>query len=363
MNYNKTLHLCTFILLLSCRTLSTIPVSSFNYPTPGPSPSPSPSPLSGNHKVPTYTLIDSPDSFLNSVSFKNITKVNSHNVTIKKEAPQSCTLKERIKVRLKSQLRSDGEELLKLKAADIKADTVHLLENNYKDGERKISAVFYFCNKNDFILPSTVDFYEAKDHTDFVLSYGNYINRSGVLKELGDVGPTLGVSFSTYDKDTVFNNGRTQLGWFLQFSFDHFYDTNSELLQPKFTNENFTNYMWSLGLSLKHKLNENVNFTYDIGPAANFLEMDTSRSNSQLEDYEATRTALSMTHNFGVYYKLSSNIKDKEHNFLKESYIGLSILHYWMFDPLGEWARNNTSLDTQNGGSSALMLNYKWTSF
>jgi len=200
-------------------------------------------------------------------------------------------------------------------------------------------------------IKKTVQDYEF----DFML--GSYIARNGFLKKLGDVGPTIGFNFKNYkevNQSKIFN---IDLGWYLHGSLDHFFNTDSKFLKPKFFDENYTNYMWSAGPSIRYHLSKNFKMDYAVGPSINFLEINTSGSNANLSNEEATTISFSLIHQLGFYYFLD----DKKTT--NQSAIGLNLLYYYMPNALGEFAAHNTELKSYSGGSFSLMLSMKTITF
>ena len=180
------------------------------------------------------------------------------------------------------------------------------------------------------------------------LLFGRYIHRDGILRELGNTGPTIGIQFNSYSlSESSLNHG-----WFVHWSFDHFFETNSKIFLPKFWDESFTNYMLGGGYSLRWMPSDWFQFYYHGGLALNFLEIDTNRTNPNLSDDEATSMAISTIHRVGL------NLGTGGENF-KTHWFGPSILWYWVPSPLAAFAKDQA--DRENtGGSFALMFDVKW---
>jgi hypothetical protein len=185
---------------------------------------------------------------------------------------------------------------------------------------------------------------ERDGSTSFRFMVGSYISRQGLLKELGEVGPTFGFSIYNYfDVDKKYHNG-----WYILFGLDHFVDTDSTLLQPKFSEEGFTNYIWSFGWAHRYKLNDDFALGYDIGPAINFIEIDTFGTNPELTDYEATDTTISLVQKFSLIM-----------GELNGTHFATALFYYWTPNILGDFARNN--LDRNDLGGSSLALQFEFS--
>lgn len=185
--------------------------------------------------------------------------------------------------------------------------------------------------------------------TQFSLLLGRYIHRDGVLRKLGNTGPTFGVQI---DKYTTRHDTSLHHGWFLHWSFDHFFDTNSKLLKPKFWDESYTNYMLGGGYSLRWMIKDWVQLYYHGGLAINYLEIDTSRTNSNLTDQEATDNTLSTIHRAGI------SIGWEGEGF-KEHWFGPSLLWYWVPNPLAKFGKDDSDIEN-TGGSLAFYFDIKW---
>lgn len=189
---------------------------------------------------------------------------------------------------------------------------------------------------------------KASGAAELSLLVGRYIHRDGILRELGNTGPTFGVQFNSY----TMNDSSLHHGWFIHWSFDHFFETNSKLFLPKFWDESFTNYMLGGGYSMRWMPSDWVQLFYHGGLAFNFLEIDTNRTNPNLTDEEATSMSISTIHRVGL------NIGWGGEEF-KEHWFGPSILWYWVPSPLAAFAKDKD--DRENtGGSFALMFDVKW---
>lgn len=136
----------------------------------------------------------------------------------------------------------------------------------------------------------------------------------------------------------------------LLFAFDHFVDTNSELLKPKFTEEDYTNYMWAIGYSGEYKLSKRNSIQIGLAPAINFIEIDTARTNTNLSNAEATDTTLSFLQKFtyNIYYDDGPRKRG----------IGFSILHYWTPNPLQSFANDTLKKNTLEGTSTAFYIDF-----
>ena len=195
-----------------------------------------------------------------------------------------------------------------------------------------------------FKAPST------KGEQEFSVLLGRYIHRSGILRELGNTGPTFGVQINSYTIKT----SPLHHGWFIHWSFDHFFETNSKLFMPKFWDESFTNYMLGGGYSVRWMMEEWLQLTYHGGIAFNFLEIDTNRTNPYLTDDEATSLAISTIHRIGLSFGWGGN-----EGGIREHWFGPSLLWYWVPAPLAAFAKDKE--DRENtGGSLALMFDMKW---
>ena len=200
----------------------------------------------------------------------------------------------------------------------------------------------------------------SDSQTEFDFMVGSYISRNGFLKKLGDVGPTVGINILNYNKNNYSKQFSLDLGWYFHVSLDHFFNTDSNLLKTKFIDEDYTNYLWSIGASLRYSFTDEFRINYTVGPAVNFLEIDTDGSNYQLSDKEATRTTLSIIHQLGFYYYLngkgSPNSRDG-------AAVGINLLYYYMPDALGFWARSQAETEDYGGGSFSVMLSLKNISY
>ncbi len=188
----------------------------------------------------------------------------------------------------------------------------------------------------------------SKGEGEISILLGRYIHRDGILRELGNTGPTFGIQVNRYEV----RKSSLHHGWFIHWSFDHFFETNSKLFMPKFWDESFTNYMLGGGYSLRWMMCDWIQLNYNGGIAFNFLEIDTHRTNSNLTDDEATSMAISTIHRVGL------NVGWGGEGF-KDHWFGPSILWYWVPSPLAAFAKDKE--DRENtGGSFALMFDIKW---
>lgn len=278
------------------------------------------------------------------------------------DTPTGCKFIKTINEHLETTNPSNAEDYIRAYAADNYANTIHKINIEVDKPYTIVEANIYNCPEKAQRENNTVSNTFKTNSSEFDLFFGFYLGRNGLLKDLGETGPTLGFTYQSYYPGETFGLAKLSSGWHIHFNFDHFVDTNSTLLKPKFTNENFSNYLWSVGPSFRYLVNKDLQINYNPGLGINFLEIDTSGTNSTLSDEEATRTTISMVHQLGVYYRIENNIKNGD---LKKSdtLFGINMLYYWMPNPLGEFANNNLKADTYGGGSYAIMATLKWVHF
>lgn len=360
---------CLFI--TSCRTIPNIPIGTIHsFPTRASSKEN----LNPSKQVRTSTAISgigkyhdpfpdrnghthtiAGDALLanNSIFVQQQLKNYSKHITISDSSPKNCDLVDKKKVYLDQ---SDSSEYyFKIIAGELYSNHVHVLTNKVIDNFLMLEADFYNCAFLKQRENPTLSILSNIDTTEIDMMMGRFVERNGFLKNLGETGPTMALNIHFYNPAT---SKKFAQGFYLHFSFDHFFDTDSSLLKPKFTDEDFTNYLWSAGYTARYFINTNIQLNYSIGPAINFLEIDTNRTNQELTDDEATRTSFSLIHQFGVSYRVKNNLR--YNNFIKfDHLIGINFLSYWLPDPLGDFANSNLPYKSYSGGSTAILLSWK----
>ena len=230
-------------------------------------------------------------------------------------------------------------------AGDVAEATLHTLSHIGHQNQTKES--YQEKATNDFATSSS-----NKSDSDFSLLAGRYIHRSGILRELGNTGPTFGVHANFYWADF---SKDLKGGMFVHWSFDHFFDTNSRFLfKPKFWDESYTNYMLASGFALKMNLGPYMSLFSQTGIALNFLEIDTFRTNDAATDQEYTDLTLSVIERFGFNFAFS-----KPSNKIRFS-MGPSLLYYWSPDPLAKFVKDEKERTFNTGGSWALLWEFRW---
>lgn len=234
-----------------------------------------------------------------------------------------------------------------------------VLVKNKKQKENKLfyTIELYNCDNLKKRKNITKRFIKSTDSIEFDLLAGTYVDRNGFLKKLGETGPSVGLTFQYYPRNRTNYFDNVDLGFHIHFSFDHFVDTDSTFLQPKFSEEDFTNYLWSIGPSFRYINNNIFQINYLAGLGVNFLEIDTNRRNKELSDEEATRTTISGVHQLSFFYRMINDLKYGS-NFVSDKLIGINFLYYWMPDALGKF-EDNTSYGSYSGGSYAIFLSLK----
>lgn len=188
---------------------------------------------------------------------------------------------------------------------------------------------------------------EYHQYNDFTFSLGAYFHRQGVLKRLGEMGPTFGFTYASFDDDKV--DHPDKIGFFIHWSFDHFFETNSNLLQPKFFNENYTNYLLAFGVGLRWFLSPSVQLHYKGGFALNFIEIDSFGPGDIEKDRELSDLTVSTIH------KLSLDVRPYRS---AEWRFGPGLFYYFAPDPLGKFSADGIQEST--GGSWAWTIDFTW---
>lgn len=376
---------CTTFLLIGCRTMGSFSPALSNIPSSGGSSYQS-SPFSSNSpKEEKFKTNDKNVDFygakINQGPPKKKKDIKSHyhipylpehldyhpdklaireimpKVEIKDDVPKECNHSSHQKFYFQNSEVKD-EKYIQYLGAKYFSNTARILNKYKKDDLTFYSIVLYDCPKGYKREKTTIKSVKNSNTAELDVLLGSYIERNGFLKLLGETGPTIGFSFNRFSKNNVNYFGEVDLGWHLHFNFDHFVDTDSSFLHPKFSEEDFTNYLWSVGPSLRYIANHHVQLNYNLGLGINFLEIDTNRTNENLSNAEATRTTTSLVHQLGIYFR--TNDFFEEYNYKREhSLVGINLLYYWMPDALGEFADNNSELESYSGGSYAIFFSIK----
>ena len=296
------------------------------------------------------------------MNFTSETARFSKHVIYNPERPTDCKTILHFQKSVQSKNINIIKDYLKHEAAKLYANTIYLYDIDRNDLYSNLDAEFYNCETRRQRQNLTTTNISQRSTTEVDFHLGTYYARNGFLKDLGETGPTLGFTFAKYSKNDTHKNSKLNIGWYLHFNFDHFVDTKSSFLKPKFTDESFTNYLWSFGPSIRYLLSDQFLINYNVGPGINFLEINTSGSNQEITDEEATRTTLSFVHKLGFYTRLENNIKDGDLT-KTDTLLGVDLFYYWMPDTLGKFAHHNSDIESYAGGSMAILFSLKMQSF
>ncbi|MBT5095381.1 MAG: hypothetical protein HOM21_14115, partial [Halobacteriovoraceae bacterium] len=179
------------------------------------------------------------------------------------------------------------------------ADTVKLKKKASGSilSKQSMQADFYRCEENPPKLKELIEEKRRRhDHSDVDLFGGAYFHRQGILAELGETGPTFGASISSYPKRDDAKIARH--GFFLLWTFDHFWQTDSKLLNPKFIEQDYTNYMAGGGYAYRWPITPKFQLHYKGGVALNFIEIDTFGGDSE-NDSEYSDVTVSIIQKLG----------------------------------------------------------------
>jgi hypothetical protein len=320
-------------------------------------------PVKSKAPIDGYSYIANPAEYLEDHPQKNFILNASTEVAFKSGAPESCELVSNEKVYFDHDVDEDldAQEFPVIRAAEIFANTVHQKAIFPKAGHIFMELDFYKCSGIETRKNPTSSYLKSKSTFEVDWLMGAYIDRTGFLKQLGKTGPTAGINLQFYNPKGDEVGSSFIKGLYLHFSIDHFFDTDSKFLKPKFNNEDYTNYLWSFGWSGRYLFSQDFQMNYLVGPAINFLEIDTNRYNSELTDDEATRTTISLTHQVSFHYRVENLMKVYGSKSIdSDTLIGLNFLYYWMPDALGDFAANNSSAESYGGGSLAVMFSLKF---
>jgi hypothetical protein len=188
----------------------------------------------------------------------------------------------------------------------------------------------------------------SQTQVEFSAFIGNYFHRNGLLQELGDVYLTFGLEYRGFKKSD-------KTGWYVLWTLDHFWRTNSKILKQKFWDEDFANYMISIGWAFRSKLSKRWRFNYDIGPALNFIESDTNYTNNEGDDQDYTDLTFSFVHKINLEYiiNLESDGSSKR--------LGVALYTYWAPNPIGKFLDTAADFKVISGASSSWLLEFKTT--
>lgn len=310
-----------------------------------------------------HTYISHPVQYIDQHPQRNFILQASTQVAFKNTKPNGCKLIAGQKVFFDHDEDEDvdAQEYPVIRAAELFANTVHQKSLSTKNEFIFMELDFYDCPGIVTRKNPTAGLLKTNSSHEFDWLIGAYVDRTGLLKQLGKTGPTAGINIQFYNPKGEELGATFTKGWYLHVSFDHFFDTNSTLLKPKFNNADYTNYLWSAGWAGRYLFNQNFQLNYLVGPALNFLEIDTNRYNTELTDEEATRTSISIIHQLSFHYRVENHMKtyrlgDKESDVL----LGVNLLYYWMPDALGSFAASNSSAESYGGGSLAAMFSLKF---
>lgn len=372
---NKVLFIFCFLTMVGCRTLGNIPSLNLspypNYTTPPPSYTHSNLYAGQKSLTPVavappsidgYDFQDSSVKFMSSYPNRDLIHKNMVDLKIDTDPPENCTNEREYKhyiIQNKNMLQRN--RFLKFQTSKHNANYIQMIESKYLNDKYFLNYKLYDCASGPKRTTPAEIREASTSQTEFDLMIGSYIARNGFLKKLGNVGPTVGLNIINYNKNNYSKQFNLDLGWYFHVSLDHFFNTDSSFLKPKFGDEDYTNYMWSFGASFRYSFSDEIKMNYTLGPAINFLEIDTSGSNYQLSDEEATRTTFSIVHQLGLYYYIDNPHKNSLSK--NSTALGINLLYYYMPDALGFFARSRSDIDSYNGGSFSLMLSLKSITF
>jgi len=196
--------------------------------------------------------------------------------------------------------------------------------------------------------------YKEEGRINLNLFGGAYMSRQGILREMGEQSPTVGISFSNFTSEN------SRHGIFGLWSFDHIWRPNSKLLEPKFWNNSYTNYLLAGGYTYRLPLGSHLRLQYEGGLAINFLEIDTFRYNNQATDEEFTDISMSFVNRVLLLINIGSgsDMADRSMNTL----LGGGVFHYWSPDPVGKFFKHDLPNEMRPGGSLAwhVSLVFEW---
>jgi len=190
----------------------------------------------------------------------------------------------------------------------------------------------------------------------FALNVGSYFHRDGILREAGDIGPTLALDLNLMPKEKDDDNG-LRFGWTAFWGFDHFWKTNNGVLKQKYWNKDFTNYLAGFGVILQARASKDTKISYSPGFAINFLEIDSfGPRNDDFKDQ-----TVSITHKLKIESKLimADDYKIGDSHF-DNLYYGLSLFTYWTPSPLGKFLNTTRYKANSPANSWAWMVHLVW---
>lgn len=309
MNLIKIIFLLT---LFSCRTLGNI--SLHNFHTPVMSPSYNQSELSPSK--PYYPRVSTRQPY----EVENCKNLGSKTTTSKSV----------------EELQKEGDR--------IDAESVV-----FEESMESLTAQYYDCSEH--FRTQSREWVERKSQSDFSFFAGRYIQRDGVLKKLGRMGPTLGVEYARFSEQ------HENHGFFLTWTFDHFWKTNGSLLKPEFSDQDYTNYMAGGGYAFRLPIGDRIQLHYRAGIAFNFIEIDSFRSNGDPDDGKYTDITLSTIQRLGFDILLK---KRERRKLIPENQIriGPTLFYYWAPDPIGKFKLTKEKKSDSPGGSLSLSLNF-----
>ncbi|MCP4912802.1 MAG: hypothetical protein GY909_06765 [Oligoflexia bacterium] len=253
---------------------------------------------------------------------------------------------------------SQAKDDLSAEATRLGADTILITKDEgWGASKTSLRGKAYRCDRNEK-RPELI-FSNAKNlhrNSDFSAFAGSYLTRHGILRELGETGPTIGLLFADYSGRLT--SSINKHGFFGMWTMDHFWKTNSKLLKPKFINENFTNYMFGGGYAFRHVFNEKFQFSYKGGFALNFIEIDTFGPGDAQMDEEYSDVTISTIHRISADYLL---IKKRNPVLDKQVRIGPSLFYYFAPDPIGKFS--NDEKNQRTGGSLAWSIDIIWENY
>lgn len=245
---------------------------------------------------------------------------------------------------------------LKDRAVQKQADTVV-----FDTSSSLLTGSYYKCNKQEQDWEEVkLKKVKAHDNNDFSLFFGRYIERQGILKEAGELGLSLGAqvdifSHLSHDKDLTSRNSH---GYFLLWTFDHFWNTKVKLLKVEFKNQDFTNYMFGGGYAFRRIITDRIQFHYRGGLAINFLEIDTFGTDEENDD-KYTDITISTIHKLGIDF-LVSKVDSSKILRQPQIRIGPSLFYYFAPSPLGKFKVKEKNENLTPGGSLALQFDLKF---
>lgn len=242
-----------------------------------------------------------------------------------------------------NRIANDEIESFQREGDRIKADSMVFFDNATN---RK--AEYYDCR--DKFASYRSEWIDSKSSSDLSLFAGRYVQRDGILKKLGRMGPTLGIEYAR------FKDNDSPHGFFLAWTFDHFWKTSPKLLKQSFKDQDYTNYMAGGGYAFRYSFGERVQFHYRGGIALNFIEIDTFRSNGDQDDGRYSDVTLSTVHKISFDY-LIGKIDQRKLFARPQIRIGPALYYYWAPDPLGKFRLTDEKNSETQGGSMSLLIN------